>query len=165
MMNSRASTGQRHRGFTLIELLVTLALVGLLASVAIPMTEISTRRVKEQELRESLRTIRLAIDAYKKAADEGRIRRTADESGYPPALEMLSDGVVDQRDPRGAALRFLRQVPRDPLNSDPTLPAAATWGKRSVASSHEHPREGRDVYDVYSKDERVGLNGILYREW
>ncbi|MBN9461384.1 MAG: type II secretion system protein [Burkholderiales bacterium] len=152
-------------GFTLIELLVTLALVGILAGIAIPMTEVVVRRGKEQELRESLRSLRRAIDAYKQAADEGRVPRKADDSGYPPSLEALVDGVVDQRDPAGARLRFLRRIPRDPMRSEPDLPAVRLWGKRSYASSHEEPIEGRDVYDVYSLDPRVGLNGVPYREW
>ena len=88
-------------GFTLIELLVTLALVGILAAIAIPMTDVASRRGKEQELRESLRSVRHAIDAYKQAGDEGRIPRSLDASGYPPSLEALVEGSVDQRDPAG----------------------------------------------------------------
>lgn len=164
-MKMRRYADSRCRGFTLVELLVTLALVGLLASVAIPMTEVTTKREREQELRETLRTLRRAIDAYKQAVDEGRIVRKANESGYPATLQILADGVADQRDPQGALLRFLRQVPRDPMNRDMTLNAAKTWGKRSYASTHEAPVEGRDVYDVYSLEQGAGLNGTPYRQW
>ena len=153
------------RGFTLIELLVTLALVGLLASVAIPMAEVTVQREREQELRETLRTLRRAIDAYKQAVDDGRIARTADASGYPATLEILADGVTDQQDPQGAVLRFLRQVPRDPLNRDMAIDAAKTWGKRSYASPHAAPLEGSDIYDVYSLEPGAGLNGMPYRQW
>jgi general secretion pathway protein G len=164
-MKMRAYVDSGCRGFTLVELLVTLALVGLLASVAIPMTEVTIKREREQELRETLRTLRRAIDGYKQAVDEGRIVRKADESGYPSTLEILANGVTDQRDPRGSLIRFLRQVPRDPMNRDMTLDAAKTWGKRSYASSHEAPMEERDVYDVYSLEPGAGLNGMLYRQW
>ena len=61
----------RVRGFTLIELLVTVAIIGLLASIALPMTELVVQRSKEQELRVALREIRTAIDAYRKVWDEG----------------------------------------------------------------------------------------------
>jgi len=152
-------------GFTLIELLVTLALIGLLASVAVPMTEVALKREREQALRETLRTMRHAIDAYKRAVDEGRIDRKGDESGYPATLEVLARGVNDKRDSHGAILRFLRRVPRDPMNQDASLDADKTWGKRSYASPYDAPVEGRDVYDVFSLDPGEGLNGVPYRQW
>jgi general secretion pathway protein G len=154
----------RH-GFTLIELLVTLAILAVLASAVVPLAELAVKRTKEQELRIALRQIRGALDDYKRAVDEGRVARKADESGYPPSLEALVDGVVDVKDPKKAKIRFLRRVPRDPLSADAALAAAQTWGKRSYASPHDAPVEGRDVFDVYSLAEGIGLNGIPYREW
>ena len=146
------------RGFTLIELLIVVAIVGLLASVAAPLAELSWQRGKEQELRSSLREIREAIDAYKRAADEGRIERSADASGYPPTLAALVEGVAQKDKPEDSKVFFLRRVPRDPITGE-------EWGLRSYASPADDPKPGKDVYDVYSKSEDAGLNKIPYREW
>jgi len=146
------------RGFTLIELLITVAILGLLASVALPLAEVSVQRAKEQELRRSLREIREAIDAYKRATEEGVIDRPADKSGYPPTLAVLAEGAVDKRDPKAARLYFLRRIPSDPVSGEP-------WGLRSYASPADAPQSGQDVFDVHSKSAQTGLNGIPYREW
>ena len=155
----------RLRGFTLIEMLVTLSLIAILASVVLPIAQLNSQRSQEQDLKLALREIRSAIDAYKQAADQGRIYRSADTTGYPPNLQILVDGVADLKDPRGRKLFFLRRIPRDPLNKETHLLAEATWGKRAYRSEANAPAEGEDVYDVYSLSPKTGLNGITYKEW
>jgi len=146
------------KGFTLIELLIVVAIVALLASIAAPLAELGYQRGKEQELRYALRQIREAIDAYKRASDEGKIERKADASGYPPSLATLVEGVEEKTNPEKTKIYFLRRIPKDPLGGE-------EWGLRSYASPADDPRDGRDVYDVYSRSEAVGLNKLPYREW
>jgi general secretion pathway protein G len=156
---------RRQAGFTLIELMVTATIVAVLSTVALPLAELTVKRSRENELRSALREIRGAIDAYKQAADDGRVLKAADASGYPPSLELLVDGVEDARSPKKTKIYFLRRLPRDPLHPDPRLAPAQTWAKRSYDSPAEEPREGRDVYDVHSMSSADGLNSIAYRLW
>jgi general secretion pathway protein G len=152
-------------GFTLIELLVTVVIVGLLASVAVPMVELTMQRSRERDLREALREIRSALDAYKQAGDQGRISVDKMASGYPANLQVLVDGVVDLRSPlKDRRIYFLRRLPRDPF-AQAGVPAEATWGKRAYSSPPDLPTEGEDVFDVYSLSTDTGLNGIPYRQW
>jgi general secretion pathway protein G len=153
------------KGFTLIELVITVAIVAVLASVALPLNELIVQRAKEQDLRRSLRDIRDAIDAYKQATDEGRMVKRAGESGYPKRLEDLVTGVEDQKDPKKSRIYFLRRLPRDPFATDPAVGPAESWGKRSYDSAPEDPREGDDVFDVFSRSSVVGINGRPLKEW
>jgi general secretion pathway protein G len=174
------------RGFTLIELVVTLALVGVMAMVAVPLYEVTAVRMKEMELRTALRQIRTALDAYKDASDTGKISKEAGDSGYPPSLKVLVEGVdvaqtaatsVTSTSPNSSnssnstlndaptKLMFLRQVPRDPFTPDPSVPADEQWDTRSYGSPPSDPQPGKDVYDVMSKSTAVGSNGIAYKDW
>ena len=153
------------RGFTLIELVVTVAIVAVLASIALPFNELVVQRSKEQDLRRGLREMRDAIDAYKQASDEGRLPKRAGESGYPKKLDDLVAGVEDQKSPKKERIYFLRRLPRDPFAVDPALAPAETWGKRSYASPPDDPREGDDVFDVFSLSTATGINGRPYKEW
>ncbi len=153
------------RGFTLIELVITVAILAVLATLALPTLQMTVQRQKETELRADLRDIRVAIDAFHQAVLDKKIEVAADASGYPPDLESLVKGVPDITKPDRRPLYFLRRLPRDPFNPDATLSAAESWGKRSYASPPDEPAEGEDVFDVFSRSERKGLNGVPYREW
>jgi general secretion pathway protein G len=163
-MRSRAVRSLAARGFTLIELVIAVAIVAILASAVLPLNELVVQRAKEQDLRRALRDIRTAIDAYKQASDEGRIPKRVGESGYPKRLEDLVQGVEDEKNPKRERIYFLRRLPRDPFAPN-ELSAAESWGKRSYASPPDDPRDGEDVFDVYTLAAGKGINGRPYREW
>ena len=147
------------RGFTLIEMLITIVIVAILASAARPLSELNVKRAKELELRRALREIREGLDAYRQAAEDGRIERRVGDAGYPRRLEDLVEGVDDRRAANKQRIYFLRRIPRDPMTPD------GQWGLRSYASPPDAPASGDDVYDVYTLAGGTGINGRPYREW
>ncbi len=155
---------RQHRGFTLIEVLVVLAILGVLGAAARPLLELQVQRGKERELRAALRTVRGAIDAYRQAALAGQVSRLPGESGYPPNLVALTQGVPDMRSGTNHQIYFLRRLPRDPF-ADAALPAADTWHLRSASSPPDAPQPGHDVFDVMSKIDKKALDGSVYSQW
>lgn len=158
-------SGRGPCGFTLLELVIAIAILSILVTMAVPVVRLEIQRQKETELRQDLREIRNAIDAYKRAADEGRVTKRADASGYPPRLEDLLRGAPNAKDPKARTIYFLRRIPRDPFSTDAALAPAETWGKRSYESPPDAPAEGDDVFDVYSLAPGAGINGVPYSEW
>lgn len=161
---NRIFSRPRSRGFSFVELLATVAILGLLATVAMPLAETTMRRQKEHDLRTALREIRQGLDAYKAAVAAGKIAVLPKQSGYPPSLTELVAGVDDISRP-GSKLFFLRRIPRDPFFADNSVPAIDTWGKRSYDSPPDNPRVGDDVFDVHSLSEQTGMNGVPYKQW
>ena len=149
-------------GYSIIELLVVMTVLGILATAAMPLMELTARRTKERELKLALHEIRRAIDDYKKLYDAGRIAKISSVNGYPSSLQVLANGVPDAGG--GPTIYFLRPIPKDPFAAR-EVPAELSWGLRSYFSSAEQPQAGVDVYDVYSTVSGVGINGIPYRKW
>lgn len=155
-----------QRGFTLIEMMVTLAILGTLAAAATPLVRHYHQRQQETALRESLRTLRTAIDGYLQASLDGRIEKKARESGYPPTLKHLTEGVTDTANPNGGLIYFLRRIPRDPMCDCPGRSDEETWRLRaSTQPPGEFSGGGKDVFDVSSTSTAIGLNGVPYAQW
>ena len=155
----------RAAGFTIVELVISLAIMAVLLFLAIPSLQLADQRKKEQDLRFALIEIRQALDSYRVASREGRIVREPNREGFPERLEELVEGVEDQWDPKKRKLYFLRRLPPDPMNTELGITPAETWGLRSYQSPPEDPREGAEIFDVYSRSGQVGLNGVPYRDW
>jgi general secretion pathway protein G len=149
----------RQRGYTLAELVLVCTLLVTLAAVALPIGKVTAKRSKEADLRLALRVMRNAIDEYKRFTDAGLIPVDFGSEGYPPELETLVEGVevVGQID---SQVRFLRRIPVDPMIGE------TEWGLRSYQDEWDSTSwSGRNVYDVYSLSEGVGLNGVEYSSW
>ena len=156
---------QRHgrSGLTTVELLSALAVLMVLVSVAIPVKRWDEKRRREVELRVELRTMRDAIDEYKKAADEGRIQqKDVDQRHLPLDLDELVDGVdvIDTATGLTRKVRYLQRIPVDPFTTE------AEWGKRSYQDDWDSTSwGGENVYDVYSLFEGKALDGTYYKDW
>jgi general secretion pathway protein G len=156
-LRSSIRTRRKHeRGLTLVELIITIAILGILASAAAPMTLLVIKRQKERELRRELWEMRDAIDHYKDVADSGAVQIKVDSNGYPPDLETLVNGI----DLQGKKVRFLRRIPVDPMTGK------AEWGLRSMQDDPDSDSYGgQSVFDVHSKSQGIGLDGTKYSDW
>jgi general secretion pathway protein G len=143
-------------GLTLIELIIVVTMLSILAAAAVPVTILSVKRAKERQLRADLWEMRRAIDAYKDAADLGLIQTKADSNNYPPDLQTLVDGV----DIKSKKVRFLRQIPIDPMTK------GTDW---AVQANQDDPGSsdsgGSNVFDVHTKSTGTGLDGTKYSTW
>ena len=116
---------ENARGFTMIELLVTLAIIGLMVSLAAPRYFGNIDRAKEDVLREDLYVLRNALDHF-----------YADRNVYPA----LIDDLVKEK--------YLRNIPVDPFTQSPRSwipvpPADASLGGVADVKSGA-PGTGRD---------------------
>ena len=157
-----------RRGLTLVELVVTITILALLASVVMPLAQMTARRTREIELHRNLRIIRTAIDEFKKKYDESRdknrIPLVTNKSGYPVTLQELVDGY-DFGEVTPPKRKFLRRIPPDPFNP-PQGKDEPKWGLRSFSDKPDSTTwGGEDVYDVYSLNEGTAIDGTKYKDW
>lgn len=153
---------RRENGFTYLELIIATVILAIIAAATIPVAQVTSKRLKEMELRRALRMMRDAIDNYKRAVDAGLIGGTDVElgsEGYPKELETLVEGVTQVGTP-GKKLKFLRRIPIDPMTG------STDWGLRSYQDDPDSTFwGGQNVYDVYTKSNGMALDGTKYRDW
>lgn len=84
------------RGFTLIELVMTITVMTILTLGVIPLMKISVRRQKEQQLRDALRQMRIAIDEFHR--DTVGMPTIGLEGGLrPPQQQQQAQAAIDPR--------------------------------------------------------------------
>ena len=167
----------REDGLTLIEILVTMAIIVILASIAMPLSKVSTKRAQEIELRQHLRTIRSAIDLFRLEWNrDGDIllgtlciknkltcKEVTGPYGYPKSLEVLLGVKLTGQEAtvRGTTTRrYLRVMPIDPMTGK------SDWVLRCYKDRPKPPSWcGEDIYDVMTQSEAAALDGTKYQDW
>jgi general secretion pathway protein G len=126
-----------ERGFTLIELMIVMVIIGLLAAIAVPMYVQSVRHAKEAVLKEDLRTLRSAIDAY-----------TVDKQKAPQTLDDLVQAG------------YLKSMPKDPFTN-----RTDTWvpGQDDTLMTLDQTDSG--INDVHSGAPGAAADGTSYSSW
>ncbi|MDE1177396.1 MAG: type II secretion system protein [Edaphobacter sp.] len=127
----------RESGFTLIELMIVMIIISVLAAIAVPMYVQSVRNAKEAVLKEDLRTMRAAIDAY-----------TIDKQKAPQSL----DDLVQQG--------YLKSMPKDPMTS-----RADTWVPSQDDAFMTLDQTESGITDVHSGAQGVAGDGSSYSTW
>ena len=150
-------------GYTFIELVIVTAVLMILATMVMPLAQVTSQRSREAELRRSLREMRTAIDKFKDAVDSGQIPQTElkpGSEGYPEDLETLVEGVSAAGDASGRKLKYLRRIPIDPMTN------SMEWGMRSYQDRPDSTSwGGQNVFDVITTNTDMALDGTKYNEW
>jgi general secretion pathway protein G len=174
-------------------MVIVLVILSLLAMIAAPYAQKSFQREKELQLRDTLRTVRKAIDEFH--ADWAQNQNGGDANasgaasasfspsswasanGYPLSLQVLADGV-EKPIGSGKHKRYLRNLPLNPFSPAGT-PLSEQWtfassgqeGAPQIAASSygttltEAQRKKGDIYDLHAKTQRIALDGTPYAGW
>lgn len=86
-------------GFTLVELVITVAVLAILTLGVIPLVQVSAKRQKEQQLRETLREMREAIDQFHREALAGAQYQANQQQGLSTAQQEQAPRTVPQNPP------------------------------------------------------------------
>jgi general secretion pathway protein G len=94
-IDRRTTSLRDRRGFTLIELVMTITVMTILTLGIIPLMKVSVKRQKEQQLRDTLRQMRIAIDEFHR--DTVGMPETSLEGATRPPQQGQMQAAVDPR--------------------------------------------------------------------
>lgn len=128
---------RRNAGFTLVELMIVMAIIGILATLAVPSFVGAIRQAREAVLREDLHVMRTAIDSY-----------TSDKQKAPQSLDdLIQDG-------------YLKAVPQDPMTH-----SKDTWVTDTSDTLSSVDQTDPGISDVHSGSQETGSDGQPYSAW
>ncbi len=139
----RGTRGRIADGFTMIEMLIVVALVGIMATIALPSFKHSTQKAREAVLREDLWVMRDVIDQF-----------YTDHARYPASLDEIAE------------LGYMRAVPIDPITG-----SRDTWEVSYEALDEEADEDSPEleepgVTDIHSGSTQRAMDGTtFYNEW
>ncbi len=152
-----------QRGLTLIEMALVVALLAIMTGAALPYVHHRYRRIKEIQLKRTITVMRDAIDRYHDYAVQGMIEPwDLDWQMYPEDLEMLVEGVEvkPSQDQQPVTVKFLREIPLDPITGD------RDWDCRGYDDDVDERSSSCDnLYDVFSRSSEEATDGTPYRDW
>ena len=128
---------KQDAAFTLIELMIVMAIIGILATLAIPSFVSAIKHAREAVLKEDLHVMRAAIDSY-----------TMDKQKAPQSLDdLVQDG-------------YLKVIPEDPMTHSTT-----TWVTDTSDALHSLDQTDPGIDNVHSGDQEQGSDGQPYSAW
>ncbi len=117
--------------------MIVMAIIGILATMAIPSFVAAIRHAREAVLKEDLQTMRAAIDSY-----------TMDKQKAPQSLDdLVQDG-------------YLKSVPEDPMTH-----SKDTWVTDTSDAMYSLDETEPGINDVHSGSDETGSDGQPYSSW
>jgi general secretion pathway protein G len=135
--NKHLPNSRSQSGFTLIELMIVMAIIGILATLAVPSYVTALKHAREAVLREDLQVMRQAIDSY-----------TMDKQKAPQSLDDLVQSG------------YLKIIPQDPMTH-----SSDTWVTDQSQDMYSIDQSDPGIDDVHSGSEESGTNGQAYNTW